>query len=475
MSLKVQNFLMFDQTFSALFKEIPYRDPLEIFQIFRDDDYSVFIDSTTCDRYSYIASKPFLSLKYCDEKVFLNGKATQGDVFLILRKLIQEHPICSQSGDLPPFQGGAIGFLSYDLCRFLEKLGPCPKRLQSCPALNFGFYDSVLAFDHFQRRAWIFCSDFSENEIKDRKARAREKIECIYDRLCSSVSLKETCFDLESSLQPDFDCAAYMRGVELAKQAIFEGEFFELNFTQRYHCFVSDSFDSFALYKRHRSLSPTPFSAYLNFDKFTIASSSPERFLCVKDQRVFAAPMKGTRRRSANPLLDEVLAKELYQSGKDRAENVMIVDLFRNDLSKVCSLVELEKLCELESFSSVHQLVSKVRGRLKEGFDAIDCLQAAFPSGSITGAPKPRAMEFIDQLERSSRGSYCGSVVILGFNAYLDSSVLIRSFSISDNVLSFGVGGAVVLESDPKAEYEEMLLKAKTMKEALKDPRGIHL
>jgi para-aminobenzoate synthetase component 1 len=250
---------------------------------------------------------------------------------------------------------------------------------------------------------------------------------------------------------------------------ILAGDIFEANISQRFKADLPAGLAPFDLYRRLREINPAPFAAYLNFKDTQLASASPERFLKLSAGYVETRPIKGTRPRGKSEEEDATLARELVASEKDWAENVMIVDLLRNDLSRVCEnhSVQVPQLCGLESYPSVHHLVSVVTGRLRSGMGALDLLKAAFPGGSITGAPKLRAMEIIAELEPTRRGPYCGSVAYLGFDGALDSSIIIRSFCIRQGQVSFQAGGAVVADSVPRQEQEEVLAKAGALFRAL--------
>jgi para-aminobenzoate synthetase component 1 len=251
---------------------------------------------------------------------------------------------------------------------------------------------------------------------------------------------------------------------------IYAGDIYQANLSQRFQTILPEGDSPFALYQRLRRLNPAPFAAYLNFGDIVIASASPERFLQLRGGWVETRPIKGTRPRGATPVEDKAHARELLASEKDRAENVMIVDLLRNDLSRVCRdhTVTVPELCVLESYATVHHLVSTVVGQLNPGATAIDLLRATFPGGSITGAPKIRAMEIIAALEPTQRGPYCGSIGYVGFDGNIDSSITIRTYAIKNNVVTFQAGGGIVADSDPAAEYEETLTKAGALMEAVR-------
>jgi para-aminobenzoate synthetase component 1 len=265
----------------------------------------------------------------------------------------------------------------------------------------------------------------------------------------------------------NFDFASYSTAIARIKAYIASGDVYQVNLTQRFTAPLPCP--PYALYQRLRERSPAPFAAYLSFGAVQIVSSSPERFLTVRDRHVETCPIKGTRPRSADPVEDARLATELLTSEKDRAELLMIVDLERNDLGRVCTYgsVKVEKLWQLESHPTVHHLVATVAGTLRPEVDVIDCITACFPGGSITGAPKIRAMEIIDELEPHRRHIYTGAMGYLGFDGNADLNIAIRTLTCVGGRAYYHVGGGVVWDSQPSAEYQETLDKGRAMREAL--------
>jgi para-aminobenzoate synthetase component 1 len=270
-----------------------------------------------------------------------------------------------------------------------------------------------------------------------------------------------------TSLKGGFTHQEYVTAVEKARQYIIDGDIFEVNLSQRFEAKLSIT--PYELYKRLRQINPAPFACYLGFDEVSVVSASPERFLRIRGDWVETRPIKGTRPRGKTPEEDEALAKELLGSAKDRAENIMIVDLERNDLGRVCRFgtVKVTELAILEVFPTVFHLTSTVVGRLREGKNGIDLLKASFPGGSITGAPKVRAMEIIDELEPTRRSVYTGNIGYLSFNGDIDLSIVIRTFLAKGRKAYFQVGGAVVYDSDPEVEYQETLDKARALVNAI--------
>jgi para-aminobenzoate synthetase component 1 len=273
-------------------------------------------------------------------------------------------------------------------------------------------------------------------------------------------------------LESNFTQPGYETAVQRVIDYILAGDIFQANLSQCLQTRLPSGLTGFNLYRRLRKVNPAPFAAFVRFDDIEIVSASPERFLKLQQGRIETCPIKGTRPRGATPQADQALAAELLASEKDRAENVMIVDLLRNDLSRVCrdGSVNVPRLCELETFATVFHLVSTVTGELLPGKTAVDLLRACFPGGSITGAPKIRAMEIIAELEPTQRGPYCGSIGYIGFDGSMDTSITIRTYGIKDGIVTFQAGGGIVADSRPADEYEETVAKARALIRALKMP-----
>lgn len=459
---------------AALAREIPYRDPLAAFSVFSADRHTVFFDSALTlerlGRYSFIAAEPFQVMTSKNGEVMLDGKAVDGDPFDLLAAQLARFPIRGRP-ELPPFQGGVAGSFGYDLGRHLERLPAARLDDMGFPDLAVGFYDTVVAFDHREHKGWILSCGYPESDPAARRARAEARADHFEARLSAAPETLEPAAapSAAPAVESNFIRADYERAVQRVIDYIHAGDIFQANLTQRFRASLPDGLTPFQLYRRLREINPAPFAAYLDFGDLVVASSSPERFLKLRDGRVETRPIKGTRPRGWLPAHDDALALELLASEKDRAENVMIVDLLRNDLSRVCrdASVRVPELCVLESYATVFHLVSTVIGELRPGMTAIDLLKASFPGGSITGAPKIRAMEIIAELEPTQRGPYCGCIGYLGFNGDMDSNILIRSYAIKDGTVSFQAGGGIVADSKPAAEYEETLDKARALIAAL--------
>jgi para-aminobenzoate synthetase component I len=449
-----------------LVEPLDYTDPAAAFGVFADDPQAVFLDSAqhaqAQGRYSYIAPAPFSVLTSKDDGFEHDGRIGSGDPFAVLRAALAAHRLQPVAG-VPPFQGGAAGYFGYELAQHLERLPLAAGDELRFPDLALGFHDVVIAFDHHARRAWICSSGLPEPPGVARRAWARSRRGEIGARLRNTPPLASPRLPSRPiEVRSNFTRAAYEAAVQRVIDYILAGDIFQANLSQRFSAELPAQITPYDLYRRQRALNPAPFAAYLKFDDLVIASASPERFLRLSGDSVETCPIKGTRPRGKTPAEDRALAAALEASEKDRAENVMIVDLLRNDLSRVCrdGTVDVPALCELEGFATVFHLVSTVTGALREGAGAIDLLAACFPGGSITGAPKIRAMEIIAELEPTRRGPYCGSVGWLGFDGGMDTSIVIRTYALRGQRVSFQAGGGIVADSRPADEYEETLAKA---------------
>ena len=457
-----------------LVEELEWAAPHEVFHALADEPFALLLDSATAGpnrdpalhgRWSFIATDPFdrISWRHGDE----------GKPFTLLNEALASLAPVEGGDDIPPFSGGAAGFFGYGLGRTLERLPPEERPFaiddQHLPDMVLGFYDVVLAFDMLERRSFIVSTGLPEREPAARRQRAKERAKEFRERIASLPKLLTPGSLPRSSVSSNFTREGYERAVARVIDYIHDGDIFQANLSQRFEAELNEGDTPYALYLRLRAASPAPFSSFFNFGEGSIVSSSPERFLLCRNGEVETKPIKGTRKRGATPGEDKKLTAELLASEKDRAENVMIVDLLRNDISRVCedNSVIVTKLCELESFANVHHLVSTVRGKLREGYGASDLLAACFPGGSVTGAPKRRAMEIIAELEPTARGPYCGAIGYLGADGSMDSAIAIRTMTVKDRRVTFQAGGGIVADSEPAAEYEETLAKARDMLKAL--------
>jgi para-aminobenzoate synthetase component 1 len=413
------------------------------------------IDQASCDPgYDIIAADPYQMIETNGGTTRVTDadgqvRITAADPLDELRDLLGAPT--AAIADLP-IAGGAIGYLAYDHATpAVQPPGESPRPTE-WPTVVVGLYDWVVIVDHRRRRCW-FVRHGRDPRNNGNPADA-------LDRLGRFEPPPEPASIRGSVLQTGMTAEEYRRGFERIQSYIHDGDCYQVNFAQRFVA-ASDA-DAWTLYQHMRRQNPAPFGALLEYPFGEVLSSSPEQFLTVRDGRVSTRPIKGTRPRGASAAEDAALARELETSAKDRAENLMIVDLLRNDLGRVCrpGSIRVPDLFKVESFATVHHLVSTVTGELADGADAIDLLKACFPGGSITGAPKRRAMQIIDELEPVGREIYCGSVFRLGLDGSLDSNITIRTSLMRDGRLSYWAGGGIVADSDCAAEYQESLDKA---------------
>lgn len=426
-------------------------------------------------RYSYLTADPFLRVECTGDRIRIGwchqphrSTVRRGQPFAVLRELLAEH-VLSPAPHGPPFQGGAVGAFAYDLGRQLEDLPTYAQCDVPTPELSLGFYDWVLAHDHHTNTSWLVTTGLPDRTEAAALARQTE-IMGILAAWQSRNGAREgttTDFRLTTPLASNVTHEQYLAMVRRAQEYIAAGDVYQVNLSQRFTAQWEGS--PWALYARLRQESPVPFGAFLDLGECWVVSASPERFLNVCEGVVETRPIKGTRPRGRTNAEDERLARELRTSEKDRAENLMIVDLLRNDLGKVCrpGSIHVPALWQVEGYSNVWQLVSTVMGELRPEADAVAALEAAFPGGSVTGCPKIRAMEIIEEFEPVRRGIYCGAIGYLGFNGTMDTSIVIRTLVLTRDRLYLQVGGAVVADSDPQAEYNETLVKAQAARRVL--------
>ncbi len=454
----------------------PAPDPAQTCERFLGQPHLLFLDSASdpqrLGRYSWLSAAP-------DRVIRAKGREA-GAALGQIHDALAPHRSSPVPG-LPPFQGGAAGFLAYDFGEALERI-PAPRYDDlALPDLCFGLYDWTIAWDHQAGRAWLISTGLPETG-EQQQVRAMERLEWVLRILTGPVAgaagrslvqrpvqtpapsypVKGAEQAEEIGLRSSFTHRGYLDAVTRVREYILAGDIFQANLTQRLEAPLEE--DPWHLYRRMREVNPAPFAAYLEFDGVHIVSASPERFLQLDpDGRVETRPIKGTRPRGLSPAHDAALSQALLESDKDRAENLMIVDLLRNDLSRVCApgTVRVPELFALEQFRTVHHLVSTVVGQLAPGRDAVDLLRATFPGGSITGAPKVRAMEIIAELEPSRRGVYCGAIGYLSVTGAMDTSIAIRTVVALGGRAYFSVGGGIVADSDPEQEYQETLDKAR--------------
>ena len=448
-------------------KSYPYpADVRNIFSVLRRERHCFFLDSSltdagSCGRYSFLGIDPFRVIP-------AHSVADLDEV----GRLIDQYRI-KPATRLIPFWGGAVGYLSYEAGAWYEPhLRIRRENEQGIPQAWFGLYNTVVVLDHQQHCLHIVTHGAPETNKSPAVALCKKNMQRM-EKLLARAETARRDSRMPSRdegpirLEANFSRERYMQAVERAKEYIGAGDIYQVNLSQRFS--GRTSCDAYSLYCQLREVSPSAFGGYLDAGSFQLISSSPERFLKLSGRKISTRPMKGTRPRGRSPKEDARLARELSSSAKDRAELTMIVDLERNDLGRVCDYgsVSVPVLRELEQYETVYQTTATIEGRLRRNAGVFDLLRACFPGGSITGCPKLRAMEIIDELEPDSRGLYTGCLGYVSFCGNMDTSILIRTLIKQRERISFGVGGGIVADSDPAAEYEETLVKARGLMKAL--------
>ncbi|MFO0791178.1 MAG: anthranilate synthase component I family protein [Pirellulales bacterium] len=453
--------------------------PVQAFRRLCALPHVLFCDSAmrhrTLGRYSFVAADPARWIE------------VQADLAAGFAQFAAEAaPVVNDTAQpgLPPFQGGWAGLFGYELAGAFEQVPPAAINEFQIPRLAVGLYDVVVAFDHQTDRAWLISQGYPERDPAARAERASARMHSFRAALDSPSpnntsnhppTLAYHINDLapqhslpgHRQLTSNFSADGYRQAVQRTIDYIYAGDVFQVNLSQRLlHAATTDPVE---LYCRLRQRNPAPFAGFLDGGTWQLASASPERFVRIASRCVETRPIKGTRGRAQRPEADLFAGDDLRASEKDRAENIMIVDLLRNDLSRTClpESVRVSQLCGLETYEYVQHLVSVVEGTLRPELSPLDVLRTAFPGGSITGAPKIRAMEIIAELEPTVRGPYCGALGYIGPGGHMDSSILIRSITNSHGWWQLPVGGGIVAQSNPQQEYEETWHKAAGLLQAL--------
>ena len=456
----------------------PKRPAHALFAALAGRPYPFFLDSgmdpARHGRFSFIGCEPFLVLRSRGQAVETMEKGQwrrcRGDPLEMLQAALERYSV--PRGDYPvPFVGGAVGYLGYDLGRLIERLPGGPVEDLPVPESYLCFYDALVAFDHALGRAYLLSTGQPAPAGPGRRARAERRLAWLGRLIEEDGGLSSWCGTAASSpgaeLCSNFSREEYLRAVQRAREYIVAGDIYQVNLSQRFQAPWAAA--PWELYQRLRAINHAPFAAYLDFGELAVVSASPERFLKLEGATIETRPIKGTRPRGRTPQEDRRLASELVASQKDRAEHIMIVDLERSDLGRVSETgsVTVDELMALEQYATVYHLTSTIRGRLRPGRTLAELLRATFPGGSITGAPKIRAMEIIDELEPTRRGVYTGSIGYFGFTGDLDLNIAIRTIVVKDGRASFQVGGGIVYDSDPEAEFQETLDKGRALMAAL--------
>lgn len=436
----------------------------ELLKIFQHEDEVIFLDSSKehkdWGQFSYIAFNPFHTFRYKDGLYTLDSQTSKGNPFYVLNKIMKQYQIINTSPF--PFVGGGIGYFAYDLARELEHLPELAEDIMDIPTCYFNFYDQVIIYDHHSHQVYVSLLNFV-GDIKKKLKYIQNKVETAKP---TAILNRETK-PIKTIFKSPFTKESYMSAIERMRQYIKDGHIYIANLTHTFKAEVSE--EPMVIYEYLRNINPAPFSVYMQLEGFNVLSSSPERFLKIQNGLVETRPIKGTRPRGKTREEDEKNKQALLESEKDQSELLMIVDLERNDLSKVCKpySVKVEGLFDLEAYATVYHLVATVRGELRDDVSAVDCIKACFPGGSITGTPKIRAMEIIEELEPTKRNLYTGCIGYLGFDGNADMNIVIRTIIQKDGYAYLGVGGGITWESNASQEYQETLDKAKALFESI--------
>jgi len=466
----------------ALVKEVRcVYSAVEVFQSFKDHSHAAFLDSSLIDerqgRYSFVVFDPFLTLKCFQGELIVSRYSNEmrftGDLFVEIRKLLDEYEVENTFGGIP-FIGGAIGYFSYDLKHYIEKLPSHSVNDLVFPDCYICMYDSVIIFDHINNKSYISCCYFPESNGVKNENDAERKIAEIERQLQEPLERDRISdFDIRTIMRQQFSNKyglnwnytkeEYISTIKKAIEYILAGDIFQVNLSQRFHTKLK--VPPWQLYKYLHHINPVPFGNYLDFKEIVILGASPESFLKLRGRHVETRPMKGTRPRGRTLEEGMRLKKDLVESVKDKAELAMIVDMERNDLGRVCELgsIKVSEPRVIETYETVYQTTGTVEGTLRSDKDRMDLLKACFPGGSITGAPKVRAMEIIDELEPTRRSVYTGSVGYLSFSGEMHLNIVIRTILIKNDMAYFQVGGGILADSIPEKEYEETLDKARAL------------
>lgn len=415
-------------------------------------------------RYSFIGADPaFELISRGNENQIITRNGQEKKIIANPLELIKSLLPVRKTLDVPfPFQSGAIGYVGYDIIRQFEEIGCEFENGLNMPDVHLMFFEEIIVFDHQEEKVFICGMPLLEETTE---AQLEKRV------LQREIELKQPDVYMEdepfhfSGFKPEITKETFMKNVEVAKEHIMKGDIFQVVLSQR----MKSSFQGkpLSLYRRHRAHNPTPYMFYIEFDQYTVIGSSPESLIKTRGKKVFANPIAGTKRRGLNPQMDQQLAEDLLSDEKELAEHKMLVDLGRNDLGRVCQFgtVQVEKFMEIEKYRYVMHLVSEVSGELREGQTSLDALAACLPAGTVSGAPKIRAMEIINQLEKSKRGLYSGAIGYLSANGNLDFALAIRTMILKEDTAYIQAGAGIVYDSNPESEYEETINKLKAFLE----------
>ncbi|MCC7355537.1 MAG: anthranilate synthase component I [Anaerolineae bacterium] len=464
--------------FVPVYRELPadLETPVSVYLRLRGQGPSFLLESVEqgeqIGRYSFLGTQPTMTLTAHGDRVILGGGAGaslaehQGDPLQVLADVLARRRSVSLPG-LPRFTGGAVGYLGYDLVRFMERLpATAPHDLAAIPDAIFLFADQLVIFDHVRHRLLVMTNARLEGDLTSAYAEAVSRVDALVARIRNPLVPPAPAVTSDGNgWESNFTQAGYEAAVCRAKEYIAAGDIFQVVLSQRLR--RRTRADSFTIYRALRMLNPSPYMYYLELPgDVRVVGSSPEMLVRLEENgRAELRPIAGTRKRGATPEEDAALAAELRSDPKERAEHVMLVDLGRNDLGRVCQYgsVSVPELMVTEHYSHVMHLVSRVQGQLRPGLTAFDLLRATFPAGTLSGAPKVRAMEIIEELEGTRRGPYGGAVGYFGYGGTMDTCITIRTIVMKGDACYLQAGAGIVADSDPAREYEETLNKARAL------------
>ncbi len=452
--------------------------PVSAFLKIDDGKYSYLLESVEggekWGRYSFLGTSPFLIIRAKDKRIEIikNGKKSISDTdenpLLLLKRLLKEYRPVSIDG-LPPFFGGAVGYLAYDMIRYFEDISLKKRSPLELPDIVFMFTDTLLIFDNTRQRIKVVSNALvKEKGTKKAYNDAKAKIDGIIEKLKKRTADKgQRNIKKDIRLSSNYTKKGFEKAVEKSKEYIKAGDIFQVVLSQRFNTGLKSA--PFNVYRALRAVNPSPYMFFLRLGDFSMAGSSPEVLVRCEDSEITLRPIAGTRKRGKTAEEDKALENELLADPKERAEHIMLVDLGRNDVGRVSEMgsVNVDELMVIEKYSHVMHIVSNIKGRLKKGMDAFDVIMACFPAGTVSGAPKIRAMQIIDELEPTMRGPYAGAVGYFSFSNNMDTCINIRSVIMKDKTAYIQAGAGIVADSVPSNEYQETVNKAKAMVRAI--------
>lgn len=451
--------------------EIPSMELKNVIYFLKNKNYPFFLDSGSyfprLGRYMFWGYDPIFRFYFKDDEIHYfddksNETVFEEEPFSYLEKVLSKYQLRSPVKKFP-FQGGLVGFLSYELGKYIEEI-PC-SRLDDykLPDMYFAFYDVIFVYDILRDRTFIAGVTTSLSTFEK-----MEKFLEDYNRFNNEEIVSKGNIIVGEPLESNFSKKDYIDAINRAKEYIFAGDIYQVNISQRFK--LPFKGDVYHFYDIFRELSPSPFGSFLDYEDFQILSNSPERYLFIQKNHIETRPIKGTRPRGATPEEDLEFINELRESEKDKAEHLMIVDLERNDLGRIAQFntVKVSEFEVIETYANVHHMVSTVEAKIAKKYSIVDCIKNSYPGGSITGAPKIRSMEIIDELEPTFRNVYTGSIGYIGVDNSLDLNISIRTAIVKDESIYFQVGGGIVADSEPEEEYEETIVKAESFVNSIK-------